>query len=188
MPAGHYPEVPADFGHWLAGFIDGEGAFMIEARRRGSYKVAFKLGLRKDDGPILDQCAAVTGLGRVKRYARRAAIIAPGGKPLKAQPYAEWIVETKSDCQRLVALLDRFPLRAKKARDFAIWRLAIKEHARVRMHGPRGGVPGVRGPRPHDWSRFIELARQLKAVREYREDESELVLPETDDPEQLWTE
>lgn len=41
MPAADYPDVPPHFGHWLAGFIDGEGCFGI--RKSGDYPVDARL-------------------------------------------------------------------------------------------------------------------------------------------------
>ena len=36
-----------------------------------------------------------------------------------------WYVTSKRDLARLVAYFDQFPLRAKKARDYVLWREAV---------------------------------------------------------------
>jgi hypothetical protein len=157
MQTREYPEVPPDFGHWLAGFIDGEGCFYIvnyKHTREGGYRMCFCINLRSDDVAILQQCAAVTGLGRLKARANRDS------SRLGTRPGMEWIVGRKTDCRRLVELLDRYPLRAKKARDYAIWREAVLLW--VDLTQPRG-QRRVRA----EWGRIPVLREQLAAVRAY---------------------
>ena len=38
-------QVPADIGHYLAGFTDGEGSFNVSFRRRGDYAMPWKVSL-----------------------------------------------------------------------------------------------------------------------------------------------
>lgn len=107
--------VDRDFGHWLAGFIDGEGCFYITRdNQRAVYRARFSLSLRSDDRPILDEARDRTGLGRVHNY-----------KGQNANQVSRWMIQSRADTEALVALLDRFPLRAKKRNDYAIWREAV---------------------------------------------------------------
>jgi hypothetical protein len=105
------------FGHWLAGFADGEGCFYVTCSTGGSHRCQFRIKLRRDDKPILEECARRTGLGHIVDV-----------KPPKGQKHgqAEWIVIRKAHCARLVEIFDAFPLRAKKARDYAIWKRAVE--------------------------------------------------------------
>ena len=116
-----YPEVSDDFGHWLAGFIDGEGCFSVsyngQRQRYPSLKCTFRIALRSDDTPLLEECRRQTGLGVVYRQRPFAN--------QKWNPSAMWHVAHKSDSARLIEILDRFPLRSKKARDYAVWREAV---------------------------------------------------------------
>lgn len=152
MPTREYPDVPPDFGHWLAGFIDGEGYFGINrGRNKGcpaiSYRPIFKVALRGDDRAILVEIVERTGIGRVNDD--------PRGDGLN--PQSQWTVSGKANCVQLAALLDRYPLRAKKARDFAIWREAVAEWQALRQWGRQ----------PADWSRIAPLRDALMGLRDF---------------------
>lgn len=110
-----WESMPTDFGHWLAGFADGEGCFYVK-RVTGRYLIcAFTLALRLDDNAILDEIQSETGLGTI-HITRRAK--------WGSNDQAVWNVRKKDDVLELVRIFERYPLRAKKARDFAIWREA----------------------------------------------------------------
>jgi hypothetical protein len=144
------------FGHWLAGFIDGEATFLIKKASGGrgeSYSCGLALSLRADDLPILREIQEQTGCGR---------ITGPYGYPPK-KPFYRWSLDSFEDTRRMVELLDRYPLRAKKAKDYAVWREAV-------LH--RRDVPSPeRNDKGHyvsrDWSRMLALKADLEAVRVY---------------------
>lgn len=152
----HYPEIPDDFGHWLAGFADGEGCFYIGSRQGSRWLCSFRIRLRFDDAPILEEIQARTGLGRLSRIERRG----------DANPECSWVVHRKRDIQRLVEVFDAFPLRAKKRRDYVIWReaacywLALGADPTRRFSVHRGSLA-------HDWGPMPSLAAELKAGRKY---------------------
>lgn len=150
-----YPEVPPDFGNWLAGFADGEGSFQISSTRgRANWECSFKIGLRFDDRPILEEVCSRTGLGRTFHREERSG----------AHPACLWIVRRKREVQRLVEVFDAFPLRAKKQRDYLIWReaasywIALGEDRARRFAVHRGSLA-------HDWGPMPALAEELKAGR-----------------------
>jgi hypothetical protein len=128
----------AAFLNWLAGFIDGEGSFTIRNHPSGGYLPRFRIKIRSDDAPIVYEIQARTGIGRVaiERGADRNSLVV-------------WSVESGADMAALLRLLDAHPLRAKKARDFQIWREAVREY---------------RSPAPRA-SRMEELKRALEATR-----------------------
>lgn len=141
------------FGHWLAGFFDGEASFLIQ-RRTGPYQYAYmtrmQLLLRDDDAPLLVSVRKRTGVGRLYDEKR------PAGR--KGNPGVKWIVSSKADCAALVLILDRYPLVSKKARDYAIWRRAVELCAPARAVGPNR----------HDYSEIARLKQELESGRVYR--------------------
>lgn len=152
---GYWPEggrvVEPALGHWIAGFIDGEGCFRVHSERRGSYYAAhFALKQRDDDASLLAFIADRTGIGRVKDDGSRSG---------NSKPCAVWVVESKIDAQRLVCLIDKFPLRSRKARDYEVWRRAVM----VWTHMERGS----RWKGPRDWTPMIELKAELEDGRVY---------------------
>lgn len=159
MQTGPYPDVPSDFGHWLAGFIDGEGCFTIDRigkkNRTACYACRFSLRLRNDDSPIVDEIHRRTGLGQIVAKALQT------NPTWESKPAVVWQVFSRADCLGLVALLDRHPLRAKKARDYALWREAVVVWGTARRTSTGANAPV--------WARMLELRERLQAVREYRD-------------------
>lgn len=104
------------FGYWLAGFIDGEGCFTIQRVKKGSWYCRFAIRVRDDDSAIIQKIQEETGIGRVCPVSARGT----------SRAQVAWVVVSKADCIKLVALLDQYPLRAKKRHDFAIWKRAVE--------------------------------------------------------------
>ena len=107
------------FGNWLAGFIDGEGCFAINkaVRKPAYFRCQFSLRVRLDDAAIVREVHKRLGFGSV--------FTAKANGP--TNPSFGWSVSSRPDALKLAELLETYPLRAKKARDFAIWRLALDE-------------------------------------------------------------
>lgn len=152
------------FGHWLAGFMDGEACFYIRSdHRTGKHQCGMRVALRDDDAAIIERIHAETGIGNVTRsdwHARQ--------RPTN-RPQANWTISSRADCVRLVELLRRFPLRSKKARDFEVWARAVEVWTAV---GERGEEPGARrgqkgGRSSYNWREMESLAAELQAVRAY---------------------
>ena len=171
MQTAEYPEVPDDFGHWLAGFIDGEGCFTIDPKRTASqvrYSCRLAIRLRDDDAPLLLSIAQRTGCGSIDRDTNaRAAHHARGG----GNPQARWLVVRKMDCLRMITILDAHPLLSKKARDYAIWREAARIYARLH--------PSTCA---YDWRPIARLRDQLMAGRAYAHAE----IAAEPEPSRLW--
>jgi len=137
------------FGYWLSGFIDAEGCFRVHKVRKGTYYgCTFSLKLRDDDGTILQAIQKQTKIGSLKLDTFRTG---------NSKPCMVWSVSSMGDCQRLVQFLDQFPLRAKKSKDYAIWKEAVTCWAN------NGG-----GIRSECWGRMAELKKGIEDAREYR--------------------
>ena len=113
------------FGNWFAGFTDGEGCFIIAKRNRktprANYECQFKLELRDDDKPILEEIRDKLGIGKI--YDVPAC---PSDVP-NARTSSRLIIGTIAECVELVKIFEKYPLRAKKRHDFEIWKQAIIE-------------------------------------------------------------
>lgn len=151
-----FPEGVNDgFGHWLAGFVDGEGHFGILSKGAHAYACRFSVSLRSDDLAILEECQQRTGLGSIYRRPQRAG----------ARPCAVWTVASHQHCDALAAVFRRYPLRSKKARDFEVWCRALEAWKVVGRH--RGG-PG-RWNGPVDQSAMVALKRELEDIRAWKD-------------------
>lgn len=107
-----------DFGHWFAGFCDGEACFYIG--REGGCQ--FFLNMRADDAGIIETIHARLGFGRI-HYTKDATTDYAIRRPM-----CRYEVSRKRDSLKIVGIFDRFPLRSRKARDYAIWREAVIAH------------------------------------------------------------
>lgn len=142
----HAPFVDTDpeFWAWFAGFTDGEGHFGITISHVGGHDYPqpfFKIAVRADERPILEEIRDRLGCGRVRVHI-------PGGTTSNLQMKFE--MSAVSDCLRLVEVFELHPLRAKKRQDFDTWAEAVREKA-------------ASGQSPRIW----ELRDQLIAGRRY---------------------
>jgi hypothetical protein len=150
------PEQDDDFGHWLAGFTDGEGCFRITSRaprkplspedRR--FACTFTIGIRADDAEILHEAVRRLGVG---------AVIYPKQPHEKWAPLAKWLACKKSDCVYLADYFTRYPLRAKKHREFEVWKRAVSTWQEIENRG-RGG----KHPKQAEMAAFAEELRELR--------------------------
>lgn len=85
--------IDSAFGHWLAGFIDGEGHFAIcQQRRNGYYGYAlqFQLKVRVDDADVIREIVSTVGFGWLCHPKRREAH--------NTRPQIGWGVSRLADC------------------------------------------------------------------------------------------
>jgi hypothetical protein len=145
-----------DFGNWLAGFIDGEGCFGLYKRSDSpGWAARFFVKLRDDDADVLLMCRDTLGIGTI-RYIREPNP-AWGSQVL-------WTVSSRADRLALVAILDDCPLRAKKRKDYALWREAVLLMEKVVQHAGNARTKELNEP---IWQRLAELKRLLSEERRY---------------------
>ena len=141
---------PAQWGHFLAGLCAGEACFAISwtGPDHRSCRCDFIVRMRADEEPLLRRLQSLTGVGTLRRHRARGS----------SRPVIQWRASALADLLRLVAIFDRYPLRSRKARDYAVWREAVlllaepaspkraaklralKERLhKVRAYRPRGG-------------------------------------------------
>lgn len=144
------------FGHWIAGFVDGEGSFNIghSAQYGSTYWCSFKLSQRDDDAAIIYQIHdAWCQIGNLTTLAPRGA----------SAPQIVLTVNKLDECELLRDFFIEYPLRAKKARDLEVWSRGLAELRQWRTS------------RDYDWSRMRELRNQLVNGRLYPVAESSLI-------------
>jgi hypothetical protein len=166
------PPFPADtdreaFGHWLSGFTDGEGHFSLcmsgHKNRHGTRNphARFQIALRADDLPILRLIQSFFGCGHVERSQQTAA---------NAQ-FRFRVDRIDELASAIVPHFLRYPLRAKKARDFIVWCEGV-DIIRQTLSVPR---PNTRWGYPSRWTasllgRFTGLVQAIKATRRFDPD------------------
>jgi hypothetical protein len=104
--------IPHDLGHYIAGFVDGEGSFNVPIRRSGDRGLPFRVSLSFNvsqvgsEAPCLLQSVFGTGTTR-------------------ARGDGVWYFEVTKPVElerRVFPFFERFPLRLEKARDLAVFR------------------------------------------------------------------
>lgn len=114
---------------WFSGLAAGEGSFLIRSSRFQRWSRVlpeFHLCLRADDSAVLADLRRVFG-GKLRwRDEKRG----------NGNPVCAWWVYSKAELLGLVDYFDKFPLRAKKARDYAIWREAVLVYSRHSSTSP----------------------------------------------------
>lgn len=157
------------FGHYISGFTDGEGHFgltmMMCNNKKWTPKTHFAIALRADDIEILKLIRSYFGCGNLFPIKHK--------RPAGTQPAVMYACNRDKDLYfTIVPHFDKYPLHAKKKRDYAIWREAVcfaHEVRQLRTPGRRG--EGRWGVRPR-WTEeramyFQSLADSLKQLRLY---------------------
>lgn len=142
------------FYAWLCGFIDGEGSFGLYKTMNGKvYAARMGITLRADDWRILQECRDRTDLGTITFRSRP-------GKTGNDRPQVNWYVLRATECAELICRLKAAGgLRAKKARDFALWEEAVTI---LRTQGGSTEGPGA--------TRLAELKQALHDVKVWKDD------------------
>jgi hypothetical protein len=156
-----------DFGHWLAGFTDGEGCFRLRGElRKSGYKqyqllAQFCISLRTDDSPVLKLIQSYFGCGVLyvdpRSYHKH-----------EAHPKSTFRITTTKDLvEKVIPHFKKFTLNAKKSRDFVIWEQGVLLLYEV-MKRPNRSYHG----RLQKWTKeelatFQSLIQALRQQREY---------------------
>lgn len=130
---------------WFAGFVAGEGCFKM-AQRQGQYhwRTDLVIALRDDDLDILLEIQERLGIGTISHS------LHSGGERKTA---ARWEAGGLSNSYKLVTILDTHPLRARKQKDYLVWREAVLENQKP--------------PAQRDLAKMKFLADKLRLVRTY---------------------
>jgi hypothetical protein len=143
------------FGHWLAGFTDGEGAFVLtytSSHKGNPHKLSwpsarFEITLRADDGAILYEIRDRLGFGIINNHSATRTL-----RP-NQNPGLRYHVWRQADTLVLVDLFEQYPLRAKKRLQFEVWAAGVREI--------------TRGAKIRDADLLAHYRTQLMALRAY---------------------
>lgn len=106
------------FGHWLSGFVDGEGCFNLCLPKtiRSRLAIVFSIRLRADELPILRQIQSFWHCGTIRFDNYKNSI----------NPICCLQINKVDDLVNIIIPhFENYPLRAKKQHDFNIWRKGV---------------------------------------------------------------
>ena len=115
------------FGYWFAGFADGEGSFYLSQKRNNSFSAGFSITQREDELPLLKYIRQELGFGKI--YIKNVRGSFAGSKP-----QVRLSISDRGNCLRLVHILEKYPLKTKKAKTFELWAKAVHELQRQRKY------------------------------------------------------
>lgn len=158
------------FGHWISGFTDGEGCFLLQqhshAKRSHGHPVAeFKISLRLDDIAILKSMQSYFRCGII------AKPVCPRNPQTNKKPSVEWHTAKTADLYNIIVPhFKKYPLRAKKRRDFLIWKQGVEFLYSMSLLNDNGR--GIKCGVSYIWTperlaHFSQLIIALKAQREF---------------------
>lgn len=141
------------FKSWLSGFIDGEGCFSLRKNtsKPGFFIVTFTLSLRADDYKIIEEIKKYFGCGDSRFFQPKKDWRM--NQPPKLQ--VRYRIEGVTKCKKVIEHFDKYPLLAKKNKDYQIWKEAILLLSE-KMH--------LKGKRDY----LYMLCEEIKRAREYR--------------------
>jgi hypothetical protein len=121
--------IPADLGHYVAGFVDGEGSFNVPIRRERDRTMPLRVGLSFNVSQIgfdlPDLLQDVFGCGTVR--GRRDGVV-----------YFE-VTRPDDLSERIFPFFERFPLRGPKVDDLAVF-ISITAHVQSGDHLSPAGL------------------------------------------------
>ena len=146
------------FGYWFSGFFDGEGCLTIFSRaRKDRYferRVGIQIMLRDDDADVIRRIKDNLGVGLV--YASDGN----GSTNPKATYRCE---QVKDLTEVIVPLFEKYPLHSKKAREFAIWKQAVRSQYIVTL----GGYSQRASCTDKENAAFDEARKAIRNIRTY---------------------
>lgn len=129
-------------GDYVAGFVDGEGCFALKFRRdvRHDRKnkpvyfywdIEFAIMLKADDKEILESIRDTIGCGKVGNVSKRG--------------HVRYSVQgTKEIVEKVIPFFEKYPLHAKKKRDFRLWKEAALIFSRNQREGVNSSKKGFK--------------------------------------------
>lgn len=147
-------DIPDWFGYWFAGLADGESHFCLNPKEvdgRRNINCYVSIALRSDDIAVLELILETLRIGRLYRQ--------KGWKT--GHDLIVWKVQRCGDLKHvIVPLLEKYPLRSKKCREFELWKKAVDI---VRFSKKHRNTPLPR----YMWEEVNRLAHQIQLCRAF---------------------
>jgi hypothetical protein len=156
--------IPADVGHYVAGFVDGEGSFNVPIRRARDRGLPWRVGLSFNVSQIGSEhptmLKSVFGVGTVR--GRGDGVF-----------YFEVTTPTAL-VERVFPFFERFPLRGSKERDLAVFREITQLVQSGRHLAPDGIIEilAMRAPMNRGGKRRRRDDEIIAALREWESSEA----------------
>lgn len=137
-------------GAYVAGFIDGEGSFSVSIGKHATLKRGlevrpeFEIEVRDDDREILERILITIGCGRIydcsyERYGW--------------YPHAKYKVTSTREMEEILfPFLDKYPLQAKKAKSYVLFKDIVLAYRRKEHLSDEG------------FQRILDMRVQLRAL------------------------
>ena len=151
-------DVEDSFGYWFAGYFDGEGC-LYTSTCKTKYGIGRRIGLqiscRIDDYDVLKHVQESLGVGKFW--------ISPPRN--NANAVSHWRCEdAKSLGEIILPLFDKYKLRSKKGREYALWRkLAVEQYIRS-----MGGASRRPGTSQQGVEEFLKTVQEISDIRHMR--------------------
>lgn len=157
-----------NFGHWLAGFTDGEGNFnaSVHYKRKTIFSpvFSFSIRLRADEAEVIYQIQKFLECGNVTYNKNEYG---------NSHPAVTFRVsDVKSLHDIIIPFFEMFPLRAKKKGDFVIWKRAINLAYQVQNKDKKFWIKNGKGLQkwnPVEIGMLTEYGNQLKENRKFEQ-------------------
>jgi hypothetical protein len=157
--------------HWVTGFTDGEGCFVLgvylrnsgkRARHYNTVTPAFSVTQRADGAGVLVELEEFFGVGTAEP---RSA------SPTAGSPMLHFVVRRREELPAIIKHFDAYPLQTRKQQDFLVWRegVLIVLDAHARGPSPSGTPRGRRIFTDQEWRRLHKLHRNLQAGRRFKQ-------------------
>jgi len=110
--------------YWFVGLIEGEGSFTYSRQSHGKSIIPQFSLILQHDTKLMQEMHEILGLGRMYWIEPKAPRRGGG----KFAPRMTWQIRKKSELAVMVDFFERYKMRSKKADDFSIWKLMVKEY------------------------------------------------------------
>jgi hypothetical protein len=156
---GQYTKRPYDYMKaWLSGFLAGEGCFFAYITVKDTLGAGLQINLRKDDTNILHLVNKLFDNTGIVKFVN--VEVTQRNNPNRNPVVNFRIANIKHLYEKVIPLIEEYPLLSKKQKDFEIWKQIVKLlYKTSHKQNSRKLVK----------SKILDLIQQLHDIKKYRE-------------------